>query len=194
MVFPSKISADVILRVASTIIERDGHANLTLRGVASTLEVAPNAIYRYFASRDVLLAAVAENVMHDLTAAIEGELFSPEALSMPPIDRVRALGHLYARFFEAHPALYEIMTVDFGDALAELPQPPAHEPLWQRVLAIVEPLTGPERAPESAVALWGMLHGLWALRRARVLLGPKPSDVDAFAVDTFLAGLSTTAR
>jgi AcrR family transcriptional regulator len=194
MVFPSKINAETVRQAAASVVEHQGHEALTLRGVATALGVVPNAIYRYFPSREVLLAAVAEDFIRNLTADIDDRLFSPAALALAPADRVRALFELYMRYVEARPTLYEVITLDFTAALANAPRPLAHELLWQRVIAIVEPLTGPEHAPASAVTLWGLLHGLWALRRARVLTGPKPSEVDSFAIDTFLAGLPSARR
>lgn len=68
-----------------------------------------------------------------------------------------------------------------------------HELLWGQSLAIVVLLVGSRDGPAATVSLWGLLHGLWALRQAGVLGGQKPADVDAYAFDTFLSGLKGRA-
>lgn len=67
----------------------------------------------------------------------------------------------------------------------------ADDLLWHQCLAVVETLVGQDDAPAATVSLWGLLHGSWALRQAGVLGGIKPADIDTYAVDTFIHGMTT---
>ena len=192
MAYPSKTSPEAIKAAAIGLLEREGEAALTLRRVASTLGVVPNALYRYYATRDVLVAAVADEVARRLLAAINDAL-DRQGQDAPRCaeDRVRTLLEVYAAFADAHPALYATLMTDRPDAEAALPQPLGYELLWLRVIEVLEPLTGQADAPAAAVTLWSLLHGMWALERANLLGGQKPKDVAGFAVSAVLKGLAT---
>lgn len=60
-----------IKAAASTALARDGAVGLSLRGVARQLEMAPSALYRYFASRDELLTELIVDAYHSLADAME---------------------------------------------------------------------------------------------------------------------------
>lgn len=194
MPYPSKTNPEAIRAAAIDLLEREGEAALTLRRLAGDLGLVPNALYRYFASREVLMAAVADQVARRLITAIREDLSSRGEEAgvggLPPVERVRALAEVYAAYAEAHPALYETLTADRSEAEAALPKPLGHDLLWELVMQTLEPLTGCKRAPAVAVTLWGLLHGLWSLERARLLKGEKPSDVASFGVAILLDGLS----
>jgi len=144
------------------------------------------ALYRYFSSRDVLIAADA--VAQRLYIAIE------QGMAELPNDtddetRVRKLLKVYYGFAEHNPTLYRTFLSAKREAAAELPQPRYHELLWPKVVAIIEPLAGANDAPAAAVTLWGLLHGIWSLRQADVLGGKKPSEIDDYAFDALIRGL-----
>jgi len=74
MAYPKKTSPEAIRAVAINLLEKEGEAALTIRRVASELGLAPNALYRHFATRDVLIAAIADEVAKRLLAAINKAL------------------------------------------------------------------------------------------------------------------------
>ena len=188
MAYPSKTSPEAIKVAAIDLLEREGEAALTLRRIADLLGVVPNALYRYYANRDVLIAAVADEVARRLLAAINQALDTQD-LSHPE-DRVRALMDVYAEFAGTHPGLYQTLMADRSAAEAGLPQPLGHDQLWLRVIEVLEPLTGATNAPIAASTLWSLLHGIWALRQANLLGGKKPDDIVDFALNAFLKGLA----
>ncbi len=192
MAYPSKTSPGAIRAAAIGLLEREGEAALTLRRVAGVLGIVPNALYRYYATRDVLVAAVADQVARRLLAAIN------EALDRPgqdgprrAEDRIRTLMEVYAAFADAHPALYATLMTNRPTAEAKLPQPLGYDLLWARVIMVLEPLTGQADAPAAAVTLWSLLHGMWALDRANLLGDQKPKNVGGFAINAVLKGLAT---
>lgn len=190
MAFPGKIDSGSILAAAVDLLEREGEAALTLRRAASALEVTPNALYRYFSSRDVLVAAVANETARRLLCAVD-EALGISASSAPADDaaRTRILMQTYADFADRHPVLYKTLMMSEEAAAAELAPPLYPDLLWARVVEVLEPLTGQERAPAAAVTLWSLLHGLWALKQANRLGGKKPADIAEFAFEALLRGL-----
>ena len=189
MAYPNKTSPAAIKAAAIGLLEREGEAALTLRRVAGMLGVNPNALYRYYATRDVLVSAVADEVARRLLAAIDAGLERP-GRGGPCKERVRTLMEVYAAFADDHPALYGTLMTDRPSAEAELPQPLGYDLLWSRVVEVLEPVTGGADAPSAAVAIWSLLHGLWALQRANLLGEQKPKGVTGFAINTALKGLS----
>ena len=189
MAFPSKTSPEAIRTAAIELLEREGEAALTLRRIAGLLGIVPNALYRHYASREVLIAAVADEVARRLLIAINETLDRPEGGTLLRAeDRVRALMNVYAEFSDAHPDLYQTLMTNRSAAEAGLPQPLGHDQLWLKVIEVIEPLTGRENAPLAAITLWSLLHGMWALKRANLLGGKKPTEIGSFSIDALLKG------
>lgn len=190
MAFPSKTDGPAIIAAAIELLERDGEAALTLRRVSGLLGVTPNALYRYYSSRDILVAAVANEVARRLLDAINLALAGLEGASEANrAGRVRILMNVYADFADTHPTLYLTLTTAKATAAAELPVPLYTDLLWLKVIEILEPLTGEANAPAAGVTLWSLLHGLWALKQANRLGGKKPEDINDFALGVLLKGL-----
>jgi len=190
MAFPSKIDGSAITATAIDLVEQEGEMALTLRRVAAELGVTPNALYRYYRSRDVLVAAVANEGARRLLDAINLGL---DALN-GPFDadhalRMQTLMKVYADFADVHPDLYHLLTTAKASAAAELPGPLYPDLLWLKVIEVLEPLTGDANAPAAAVTLWSLLHGLWALKQADRLGGKKPDNINDFAFSVILRGL-----
>lgn len=170
------------------LVQREGPEALTLRRLAGAIGVTANALYRYFESRVVLVAATADAIAQRIYTAIE------QGISDLPNDvsdkaRVRKLLAIYSDFAEKNSALYRTFLDANREAGAQLPEPRYHERLWDQSLSIVTPLVGAQDAPAATVSLWGLLHGLWSLRQAGVLGGEKPAQIDDYAFDTFIRGL-----
>jgi len=182
MPYPAKTSPRAILDEALAQVERDGAERLSVRAVAAALGLAPNALYRYYADRDALLAAVADEGARLLLAAQEDA-----ARGRAGADAVRALAAAYLGFARARPALY-------GTVMTEHAFPagvrPAHEDLWVFAVGLLEDVVGDETAAEAVVALWGFLHGVAALEQAGVFGERKPDRGVAFGLDALLAGMA----
>lgn len=191
--YPAKTNPDAIRAAAMELLEQEGDAALTLRRLASVLNLTPNALYRHFPSREVLIAAVADEVARRLLTAILQAIAEADAEAgsegLSPEDRIHVLFEVYATFASDHPALYQTLMSNRAEAEAHLSKPLGHDLLWEQVIRVLVPLTGPEKAPASAVTLWALLHGLWGLQRADLLGGKKPADVGRFGVEALLRGL-----
>src|SRR5437764_593715 len=80
---------------------------MSLRDVARRAGVTPPAVYRHFADRDALLAAIAGEVADHMFRTVEHAIAKapPDALS-----RFRATGIAYVQFAVAHPAHFRAMS------------------------------------------------------------------------------------
>jgi AcrR family transcriptional regulator len=193
MSYPAKTSPEAIRRAAFTLLDCEGEAGFSVRGVAAVLRIAPNALYHHYAGRDALLAAVADEGARRMLAAVRrgvAALEGPAGNATPdPAARVRACAEAYLRFARLHPAVYSVFMMRHEGLEAAERELAAHDELWMTVVRLVTPFTGAETAPVASVALWGFLHGMVGLERAGLLGGIKPPDAAPFGLETFLAGL-----
>ena len=80
-----------LVAAATVLLDEHGALGVTLRGAARAAGVSQAAPYRHFASKEALLAAVAEAAFHDLRAACAA------AASTGRSDPVRRLGAVAGR-------------------------------------------------------------------------------------------------
>src|SRR5918999_5020029 len=104
-----------LLDVALATIRAEGVEGLTLREIGARLGVSRTALYRHFADKRALLAAVATEgfraLRQQLVAAWEEGGRGDAAF--------HAMGVAYVRFAVANPAHYRVMFGGFVDAEAE---------------------------------------------------------------------------
>ena len=89
-------------------IAKTGPDGFSLRGVARRAGVSAPAVYRHFADKDALLAAVAEECWDRIGAAL---LSSVEAAPDDALERFRATGIAYVTFAVEHPEHFRAMSV-----------------------------------------------------------------------------------
>lgn len=182
-----------LIHAALRTIDRHGVEALTLRAVGATLGVSRTALYRHFADKDTLLAAVAAEgfrTLHGaLSAAWEGEGRGLAGL--------RAQGQAYVVFGTTHPAHYRVM---FGGYVAGATRGSELEDAGQAAFralldALVElqqqGLCRRDDPLMQARYVWGTVHGITMLLMAG-RMGPQPSQADALAaytIDRLIAGL-----
>jgi AcrR family transcriptional regulator len=182
-----------LTQAARGILERAGLANLSLRGAARACGVSHMAPYRHFASKDDLLAAVAAQGFHGLSAALDAAAArsggDPASLE---------LGVAYVLFACENPSLYRLMfgpTLDPCDRFPELTA--AGQAAFARCVAAAcalgqdcAPPAEGEPPPPAAAALWSLTHGFSSLAIDRLI--PLPDDLSArreFITQVLLAGL-----
>jgi uncharacterized membrane protein len=117
--------------------------------------VSPNAPYRHFASKDALLASVAEEGFRRLTAV------TAAAKGSPP-TRLRQMAVAYVRFATEHPRLYGLM---FGPVLTGWEQYPglvaAGDASFRVLVDAVAHGTNAnaKHAAREAILAWSAVHG-----------------------------------
>ncbi len=104
-----------ILEVALTVFRREGATGLTLRVIAKQMGWTPAALYRYFSSKDELLAAIrAEGFQRMATA-----LHEARSQAADPMDAAQRAMRSYLSFALEEAALFRLMyELDQGGAPA----------------------------------------------------------------------------
>ncbi|ALM84223.1 TetR/AcrR family transcriptional regulator [Bordetella sp. N] len=188
MVYPSKTNRDTIISATLSLVEREGAEALTLRRLAAEIGVTANAIYRYFRSLEVLVAAAADAVAKRLHNFVESSMANwPPAL--PPDQRVRRLLMLHGEFTTNNPSLYRILFSASREAEAELPTPHWRGQLFLQSMNIIAPLVSPSDATLATTTFWSLMHGIWELRRAGVLKDKGQDAIDDYAFEALIRGV-----
>jgi len=178
-----------LIEAAVALIAEQGPEAFTLREAARRVGVNHRAVYRHFADKSALLAAVAEQGYRELLTRMERA-----QERAPDIEaELHALGRAYVKFALERPADYRVM---FGPRLNEDGRFPALEAEVQRAYAHIAELVARGvregvLAPSSEVAvvttLWSALHGFASLalmRRVHVSGAEVPRYTDRVLAPT----------
>ena len=184
MAYPSKTNRKSILAAAVEQLEQQGIRGLSLRSLAASLELAPNALYRYFADRSALESALVGEVSILLQAAMQRA-----ARKGGPEQAIRGIARAYLAFARKHPNFYELLLLPCdtkGQKVA------SHENLWNFVVEHVRAITGSRHADQASIALWAFLHGIAQLEAANVFQTEKPGPSIDFGLDAWVAAASSS--
>ena len=103
-------TARAILDAARELFVAEGYQNVSIRKIAEKIEYSPAAIYSYFASKDDIFLALAEEGFHMLFES--GTCARESDPDREPIDCIRAAFlHIY-EFSKTHPEYYALMFLD----------------------------------------------------------------------------------
>ncbi len=170
---------DILLAAREVMLE-SGTGGVTVREVAHRADFSPAALYKYFAGRDELLAALTQESFLALKQSIDRV---PQTLS--PDKRVVALGMAYLRFAQENPIdlacilectsrpLPEDVDVSVVLAVVRALRSTLEEGVRQRVF---RDLSEKELAA-VAFGLWSLVHGVTTLRG--IDLGPVSRQISA---------------
>jgi AcrR family transcriptional regulator len=179
---------EALIAAALKEVARSGPEAFSLRSVARRAGVSPPAVYRHFADKDALLAAVAVDCSERISAAMRDAVANAPD---DPLERFRATGIAYVQFAVEHPEHFRAMS---SPGLA------AHTPQLQRLRFEArdreerESLVRAQQAGKIAavpieelmLAASSIVHGL-----AQLIVEGRLGDVDVAAARRF--ALSVTA-
>lgn len=154
-------SEAAIVEAARDLLAEHGLSGLSMRAVAGRVGVSATAIYRYFDSKDALIARVVQ-----LGFDRFGEYLRQAAAPHPrgSLERVRALGEAYVRFALDHEAYFRVLfniQRPVGIGLEEIPESGGYGLLRQAVVDAIEAGTLRAIDPDVVVMyLWSLAHGL----------------------------------
>ena len=188
-----------ILDAALEIIVTEGFGNLSLRKIASRLNVTPTTLYHYYSGKDELNLMIRVRGFEKLF-----ELLTVRAAPHTGLEaRFEAMIRGYVEFGLAHPSYYDLMfslhTPKYLDYVGTEVEPLAeHEKavalkclsLFTEPLSDYIPGKGPDKdrfVLHQVAAFWSDLHGLVTLCNSRLFHEVLP-DVDAF-VEQRAAGI-----
>ncbi len=92
-----------ILTVARRHLSQEGASSLSLRSVARDLEMAPSALYRYYAGRDALLSALILDAYESLAKEAERAADVAQETSVSATDRWMVVPGAVRAWALAHP-------------------------------------------------------------------------------------------
>ena len=179
MAYPAKTDRQAILSAALEQLARNGMRALSLRGLAASLGIAPNALYRYFANRAELEVAMAAESARRLYLTLRRAAGRKE-----PGKAIRSMAVAYVRFAREHSHLYQMLMEPCGTSFEGVS---IHQELWSFVVDQMALVSTPAHAREEAVALWAFLHGITALESAQLLGEEKPCSGFEFGLNALLA-------
>lgn len=202
-----------IITHGTRLLEKHGHAGLSLREVARSMGVAPSALYRHVKNRDELLTVLLVESFNRVADHVE----KATRTSTTPHARLHALTHALLEWAQSHPHQWALMygtPVPNYAAPAESTTEPGTRVLTLFVRTVADlnlgtvPATpalteelargatdlGAEMSPEratGAVLAWTSLIGLInAVQFGQ--LGPELTDLGNDLLDSWLRNLLGT--
>lgn len=161
-----------IVDTAAGIVREEGIDGLTMPGLARELDAAVGAIYRYFAGKDALVAALQIRAI----GVFAGRLAAAVAGLDDPVDRIRAGWNCWRAFAEADPEIHGLIDQGLSDPRQLLEDADAAavqqalDPLLGRVADAIAAAQASGRFSDGdatlrAHALWAALHGVDHFRK-----------------------------
>lgn len=180
------LSSERIVDTAKEIVRTEGHARLSVRGLARELDVTAPAIYDHMASKDAVLRAVAAAGFDELDSAYA-------SMGGRAIDRMRERSLAYVNFARTNPELFGLMFMFRPNAIAieadnELGA--ATEAFEGGVIDVREAIADGDLVDRDPVkitlTLWAAIHGVATLS---IMAPPVGDAVAADVIDAMFAGL-----
>ncbi|MBS2016774.1 MAG: TetR/AcrR family transcriptional regulator [Deltaproteobacteria bacterium] len=177
--------ARALVEVAVRLVEANGVEAFSLREAARVAGVDVAAVYRHYASKSDLLAAVASEGFSLLARAMEEETLAHKG----PWQVFFAIGRTYVRFSRSHRAHFRVMFGPFGAGKPKDPRvrgvgATGKDP-YEIFLASLTRLDAQGKlsvAPEAACLFaWSLVHG-YASLVADDVVQPQPSEGDLEAL------------
>jgi len=183
---------EAIIQAAEAIIQTQGPDALSMREVAELTDYSASNLYEYFASKDDLLAAVANEALMRLATQV-----GQSATGLSPRERLLAYGQSYLEFARTHADLY---LLTFGRKLAHsvLADPEKTPSTYSLLLQLVrEGIEAGDFEPRPDFGLQEMAFGCWSLVHGIAMLHLTMQDVpwetgtagDRQTLECFIDGL-----
>lgn len=185
---------EAIIQAAEEIVEARGPDALSMRDVADLIDYSASNLYEYFANKEELLAAVANEALMRL-----GTHVRQKSTGLAPRERLLAYGRSYLEFARTHSELY---LLTFGRRMTDFLQtdmekvPSSYNLLLQ---LIKEGIEAGDFVPRPDFGLQEMAFGCWSLVHGIAMLRLTMPDVswetnaasDQQILDCFVDGMST---
>lgn len=192
-----------ILDAALAIVAEGGLDALSIKAIAERADYSPAALYRYFASKDELVAALAIRAVRTL-----GEALAEVDACAPPLSRVTWLARRFVDFAHEDAARFGLIHVLLAEPRVLVDEPKLVGEVLAAVMEVLAPLAtalaeaaerrqlAPGDASERALLLATSLLGLLLLRKQASRL-PRALELDDLArkqVETMLRGFGAPER
>ena len=188
---------EAIHRHSFQILEEEGVEGLTIQRLAKEMSWALGAVYRYYPSKEALLAALE----HEAVAHVMAFLLENEQETSDPLGGIRNLASRYAELPDELPQEFALVSLMLGDPRPHLPMDEATQimgavmPFLDRVASLfeeaqVQGILRPMEPMDATLVYWMTVHGNTLIdkldRFDDVLFSRK--RLIPLAVDALLAG------
>ncbi|MET7773279.1 TetR/AcrR family transcriptional regulator [Nocardia sp. NPDC005366] len=151
-----------IIDTARELAEDQGWEAVTVRRLAERIEYSQPVLYSHFAGKAAIVAAVAEQGIVDLTAALR----VGETAASTPAAAFERVTRAYLDFAAAHPARYDAMFVLTSDLVFGLEAPQALRDAFGVFEDLFRRFVDDAALGARAEVAWSSLHGLATLERS----------------------------
>ncbi|PCI87938.1 MAG: hypothetical protein COB24_04150 [Hyphomicrobiales bacterium] len=98
-----------LIELATSILERDGEAGLTARGLAREAGISRTTPYLYFKDKEAILNGIRLQILNRIIAKFK------QVDEKKPLTQMQLFGEIYTIFGLEHPELYRLVfTSDFS--------------------------------------------------------------------------------
>lgn len=154
------------METAQELISEKGPEGISIREIARRIDYSPASLYKYFNSKDAILAAICAEGMEELSAA-----FKEVATELAPAQRLIEYGLIYADFARRQPEKFMLIFNILPASRTSLEQPVEPDSPYQILLDTVQSgLTSGEFKTSGECAAEGIAFSLWALMHGRAML------------------------
>ncbi len=175
-----------ILELAMRQVETQGLEGLTLQAIARDLDYTVPALYRYFASKDALVAELQRRVvslldqkLSEVEARTEswlGQQSREDQKRFGPLAPIAATGLFYAGLTRSAPQAFGLLAASLGDPRHLIDDAQANAvvatalPMFDRLahsieMAVEARQLDPGDTPDRVLILWSSLHGVAQLAK-----------------------------
>lgn len=160
-----------ILGAAANVVAEEGLEGLSIKKVASQANYTPGALYRYYSSKDALLAALTVQAIGELTRTMV------VASDKPGLESIAAQAHAYLRYSRDQPAMYALLATMNGSPRVWVADETSARAIGDAMTGALLPLASafgrcaseglvePGDARERAVLLYAAIQGALQLRK-----------------------------
>ena len=185
------------------IILEKGVEGLTIQGLSKEMGWALGAMYRYYPSKEHLLAALE----HEAAQRVMERLLECQDKSLPPIENIRAMADAYTRLPRELSEEFGLVCLMLGDPRPHLPLAEAQAvmgkvmPFLEHVAGLFEEATRRgelhvEKPMDATLVFWMTVHGNMLMSKLdriddALFCGER---LVSFAVDALLGGWARPAN
>jgi AcrR family transcriptional regulator len=184
-----RTSRAAIIAAARDLLEDGGLDAVSVTAVAERVGVKAPSMYKHFADRNELIAAVATDVAVELgrTMASTAEACGPE-----PSVRLPALANAYRAYSHATPRAAALLFA--GVTESTTPSIEAQAAAVRPVIEVAEAMVGRARALAAARVVVAFAYGFTSMESAGAFrLGGDVDDAYRLGIETLLEGLTADA-
>ena len=146
-----------VLDAALELFDREGYPGVSMRAIAERVGLTVGALYRYFASKESVFDAIAEEGFSKLLKRVEN--LAPA----PPLERLYAQGISYLDFAADEPRLYRIMflTPETTPTIRKKERTDIGHRSFFTIVSLVEAAQAEGTVPSDVEAIT-VAHACWA--------------------------------